>query len=69
MAGILSKRPYLTKTDRATVKRMRDVGELTVFQLRKCRRGPCDEDVPPGKDFCSETCYKAEDSDDDGDEG
>jgi hypothetical protein len=69
MAGILSKKCYLTKSDRAMVQALLEKGILTIFKLSKCKWSKCDKDVPPGKDFCSEACFKkAEDTNGD-DEG
>lgn len=58
MAGILSRKPYLTKHEQGIVRKQIEDGQLTIFRLKKCGAEACDNDVPPGKTYCSPECYK-----------
>ncbi len=58
MNRVFSKRPYLSRADQVTFKRMLDSGEANFFNTKACAR--CEKDVPSTKTYCSLSCYEKE---------
>lgn len=54
-------REYLTAPEGALFREMRESGQITLFQIEKCKREECEADVPRSKKYCSKKCMEADD--------
>lgn len=61
-------RCYLSASERSTLQRLIDAGQITFYRLIQCEQ--CAADIPKGKRFCSWKCYQeAEENGEESDHG
>lgn len=55
-APVKSDLPYMTASERYTLKEKRESGEISFFRVRQCS-AKCGAEVPELKLYCSKECY------------
>jgi hypothetical protein len=64
-----SNAPFMTESERAEFKRLRDAGAVTLFGISECAAEGCEREVPKAvKLFCSKACWTKEEGAGDGKE-
>jgi hypothetical protein len=51
----MSGKTYMTPSDMATFKSMKEAGRISFFRIGKCK---CGKAIPKSKQYCSKKCYE-----------